>query len=228
MLKLENVRKLYTESNGLNTTSITFRPGEITGILGRNGSGKSTLLKSIINLIPIDSGIIRYNEQPIDKQLDKIAYISEEGSFFPYMNPKTYGEFLSAYYPAFSNVQYKQLLENFEVPTNNAIHNLSKGQQLKVEISAGFAMNSKLLILDEPFTTLDIYAKEDTVRLLIEQIKDDVTILIATHNLEEIENVIDRCVVLDKGKVVEDIMMDTLNEDKKDLKTLLDKYRPNK
>lgn len=228
MLKLENVSKLYVPSQGLNNTSISFKEGEITGILGRNGSGKSTLLKSILNLIPIDSGIIKYNDLPIEEQLEKIAYITEEGSYFPYMSAKAYGNFLSSYYPSFSINQYMQLLEKFEVPINNTIRNLSKGQQLKVEISAGFAMNAKLIILDEPFTTLDIYAKEDTIRLLIEQAKDDVIILITTHNIEEIETVIDRCVVLDKGKIVEDIMMDDLNEDGKDLKTLLDTYRPNK
>lgn len=228
MLKLENVSKLYAPSQGLFNTSISFKKGEITGILGRNGSGKSTLLKSILNLIPIDSGIITYDDLPIEEQLEKIAYITEEGSYFPYMSAKAYGKFLSSYYPSFSNSQYMQLLERFEVPINNAIRNLSKGQQLKVEISAGFAMNAKLIILDEPFTTLDIYAKEDTIKLLIEQAKDDVMILITTHNIEEIETVIDRCVVLDKGKIVENIMMDDLNEDGKDLKTLLDAYRPNK
>lgn len=228
MLKLENVSKLYAPSQGLFNTSISLKKGEITGILGRNGSGKSTLLKSILNLIPIDSGIITYDDLPIEEQLEKIAYITEEGSYFPYMSAKAYGKFLSSYYPSFSNSQYMQLLERFEVPINNAIRNLSKGQQLKVEISAGFAMNAKLIILDEPFTTLDIYAKEDTIKLLIEQAKDDVMILITTHNIEEIETVIDRCVVLDKGKIVEDIMMDDLNEDGKDLKTLLDAYRPNK
>ncbi len=228
MLKLENVSKLYAPSQGLFNTSLSFKKGEITGILGRNGSGKSTLLKSILNLIPIDSGIITYDDLPIEEQLEKIAYITEEGSYFPYMSAKAYGKFLSSYYPSFSNSQYMQLLERFEVPINNAIRNLSKGQQLKVEISAGFAMNAKLIILDEPFTTLDIYAKEDTIKLLIEQAKDDVMILITTHNIEEIETVIDRCVVLDKGKIVEDIMMDDLNEDGKDLKTLLDAYRPNK
>lgn len=228
MLKLENVSKLYAPSQGLFNTSISFKKGEITGILGRNGSGKSTLLKSILNLIPIDSGIITYDDLPIEEQLEKIAYITEEGSYFPYMSAKAYGKFLSSYYPSFSNSQYMQLLERFEVPINNAIRNLSKGQQLKVEISAGFAMNAKLIILDEPFTTLDIYAKEDTIKLLIEQAKDDVMILITTHNIEEIETVIDCCVVLDKGKIVEDIMMDDLNEDGKDLKTLLDAYRPNK
>ena len=79
---------------------------------------------------------------------------------------------------------------------------------------------------DEPFTTLDIYAKEDTVRQLIEQVKEDVIILISTHNIEEIEAVIDRCVVLDDGMIKEDITMDELNESGKDLRALLDPYRP--
>lgn len=87
-------------------------------------------------------------------------------------------------------------------------------------------MNAKLIILDEPFTTLDIYAKEDTVRQLIEQVKEDVIILISTHNIEEIEAVIDRCVVLDDGMIKEDITMDELNESGKDLRALLDPYRP--
>lgn len=228
MLKLENVSKIYAPLQGLHNTSLSFKKGEITGILGKNGSGKSTLLKSILNLIPIDSGIIRYDDLPIEQQLEKIAYITEEGSYFPYMSAKAYGKFLSSYYPSFSINQYMQLLEKFEIPITSTIRNLSKGQQLKVEISAGFAMNAKLIILDEPFTTLDIYAKEDTIRLLIEQAKADVIILISTHNIEEIETVIDRCIVLDKGKVVEDVIMDELNAEGKDLKSLLDAYRSNK
>ena len=130
------------------------------------------------------------------------------------------------YYPSFSKDDYRKLLEQFEVDTATHIRNLSKGQQLKVEISAGFAMNAKLIILDEPFTTLDIYAKEDTVRLLIEQLKDDVIILLSTHNIEEIENVIDRCIVLDNGSIKEDILIDDLNKEGKDLRALLDTYRP--
>ena len=142
------------------------------------------------------------------------------------MSAKEYGEFLTLYYPSFSKKRYFELLDQFEVSIIDTIKSLSKGQQLKVEISAGFAMNAKLIILDEPFTTLDIYAKEDTVRLLIEQVKEDVIILISTHNIEEIETVIDRCVVLDDGMIQEDIMMDELNECGKDLRALLDPYRP--
>ena len=226
MLKLEQVSKLYRNNHGLQKTSITFQEGQITGILGRNGSGKTTLLKAILNLEPIDSGVVSYNGKSIEEQYTQIAFISEDGSFFPYMSAEEYGNFLAMYYPSFSKDDYQKLLEQFEVDTTTHIRNLSKGQQLKVEISAGFATNAKLIILDEPFTTLDIYAKEDTVRLLIEQLKDDVIILISTHNIEEIENVIDRCIVLDNGSIKEDVFIDELNKEGKDLRALLDTYRP--
>ena len=226
MLILENVKKLYSNNRGLRSTSIQFREGEITGILGRNGSGKTTLLKAILNLLPLDEGWITLHNKPVEEQFEQIAFITEDGSFFPYMSAKEYGEFLTLYYPSFSKKRYFELLDQFEVSIFDTIKSLSKGQQLKVEISAGFAMNAKLIILDEPFTTLDIYAKEDTVRLLIEQVKEDVIILISTDNIEEIETVIDRCVVLDDGMIQEDIMMDELNESGKDLRALLDPYRP--
>ena len=226
MLILENVKKLYSNNRGLRSTSIQFREGEITGILGRNGSGKTTLLKAILNLLPLDEGWITLHNKPVEEQFEQIAFITEDGSFFPYMSAKEYGEFLTLYYPSFSKKRYFELLDQFEVSIIDTIKSLSKGQQLKVEISAGFAMNAKLIILDEPFTTLDIYAKEDTVRLLIEQVKEDVIILISTHNIEEIETVIDRCVVLDDGMIQEDIMMDELNECGKDLRAVLDPYRP--
>lgn len=226
MLILENVKKLYSNNRGLRSTSIQFREGEITGILGRNGSGKTTLLKAILNLLPLDEGWITLHNKPVEEQFEQIAFITEDGSFFPYMSAKEYGEFLTLYYPSFSKKRYFELLDQFEVSIFDTIKSLSKGQQLKVEISAGFAMNAKLIILDEPFTTLDIYAKEDTVRLLIEQVKEDVIILISTHNIEEIETVIDRCVVLDDGMIQEDIMMDELNKSGKDLRALLDPYRP--
>lgn len=226
MLKLENVKKLYSNNRGLRSTTIEFHEGEITGILGRNGSGKTTMLKGILNLLPLDDGGITFHDKSVEEQFEKVAFITEDGSYFPYMSAKEYGDFLILYYPAFSKERYFELLEQFEVSTTDTIRSLSKGQQLKVEISAGFAMNAKLIILDEPFTTLDVYAKEDTVKLLIEQVKDDVIILISTHNIEEIETVIDRCVVLDDGMIKEDIMMDDLNESGKDLRALLDPYRP--
>lgn len=83
MLKLENVKKLYSNNRGLRNTTIEFQEGEITGILGRNGSGKTTLLKGILNLLPLDDGIITWNDKSVEEQFDKVAFITEDGSYFP-------------------------------------------------------------------------------------------------------------------------------------------------
>lgn len=225
MLKLEKVSKQYLNGKGITNISITFQPGEITGILGRNGSGKSTLFKSILELIPIDSGTITFHDHSISSQYEKVAYITEEGSSLPNLSATDYGHFLKRYYPSFDYKKYENLLDRFEINLYDKIKENSRGQQLKLEIAAGFAMNGELMILDEPFTTLDVYAKEDVIKLLIEQLHEDITILIATHNIEEIEQVVDRCIFMDRGNVVEDIQMDDLYQKDMNLKKLFDKYK---
>ena len=97
---------------------------------------------------------------------------------------------------------------------------------MKVELAAGFAMQAKLILLDEPFTSLDIYAKEDAVKLLLDHIKEDTILLVSTHDIEEVESIADRCIVLNDGNVVDDFYVDTLHDSGRDLKTYLQKYRP--
>lgn len=225
MLELKRVTKSYVENKGIFDISIQFHEGEITGILGKNGSGKTTMLKSILDLIQIDSGEILFRNKPVYDQYQDVAFISEEGSFMPNMSAPAYGKFLSDYYIRFDLVKYQELLEKFEISTTGKIKDFSKGQKMKTEIAAGFAMNAKLIILDEPFNGLDVYAKEDTIKLLIEQLHEDTVILVSTHNIEEIETVADRCVVINKGKIAGDVTMDRLHEKGMDLKDLLDKFR---
>lgn len=225
MLVLDNVSKIYTNDKGIKNLSIQFQEGEITGILGRNGSGKTTMLKSILDLVQIDTGKILWNDKPVYDQYQDVAFISEEGSFMPNMSAKEYGNFLKDYYIYFDQNKYENLLSKFEISDSGKIKEFSKGQQMKTEIAAGFAMNAKLIVLDEPFNGLDVYAKEDTIKLLIEQLHDDTIILISTHNIEEIETIADRCIVIDGGSLVGDTTMDQLHEEGRDLKDLLDQYR---
>lgn len=225
MLVLDNVSKIYTNNKGIKNLSIQFQEGEITGILGRNGSGKTTMLKSILDLVQIDTGKILWNDKPVYDQYQDVAFISEEGSFMPNMSAKEYGSFLKDYYIHFDQNKYENLLSKFEISDSGKIKEFSKGQQMKTEIAAGFAMNAKLIVLDEPFNGLDVYAKEDTIKLLIEQLHDDTIILISTHNIEEIETIADRCIVIDGGSLVGDTTMDQLHEEGRDLKDLLDQYR---
>lgn len=226
MLKLENVSKSYYNNKGIHQINVTFKEGEITGVLGRNGCGKTTLLKSILHLVPTDQGVIRYHDLPIDEQYERVAFITEEGSCLPAMNAYQYGDFLSRYYPKFDKESYHHLLERFEIDVYDKIKSFSKGQKMKLELAAGFSINAELIILDEPFNGLDVYAKDDVIRLLIEQVKDDVIIIITTHNIEEIEQIVDRCLIMNNGKIVEDVMVDDLYDKGMDIRKLMDAYRP--
>lgn len=225
MLEIKHVTKKYYGKKGIFDINLQIEAGSIVGILGRNGSGKTTLLRAVLGLLKIDEGSITYNDEAVEAHYADIAFISEGGSFLSYMNAKEYSKFLCDYYPSFEATAFFTYLKDFEISEESAIRSLSKGQQLRLEIAAGFAMKAKLIILDEPFTTLDVYAKEDTVKLLIQQFQEDSIILISTHNIEDIEQVIDRCILLNEGYVVEDVAMDELHQQDMDIKALLDKYR---
>lgn len=226
MLKLMNVTKKFSEDKGIFDVNLEIETGTIVGVLGRNGSGKTTLLKSILNLYALNKGEILFDDKAVAKQYERVAYICEGGSFLSYMSAQEYGLFLARYYQKFSMEDYETLLTRFEVESKITISKLSRGQQLKVEIAAGLAMHADLLVLDEPFNSLDVYAKEDTVKCIIEQFHEDQTILISTHNIEEIEQVIERCIIIDHAHIVEDITMESLVENHQDLRDILDKYRP--
>lgn len=226
MLEVKSVKKEYRVGKGIFDIQLTFEKGTITGVLGSNGSGKTTLLMSILGLLCVDEGEVLFDGTAVSEQYDRVALISEQGSYISYMTPLQYGRFLSDYYTRFDEAYYHEILTQFSVEEDHAISVLSRGQQLKVELAAGIAMHADLLVLDEPFTTLDIYAKEDVVKLLIEQFHEDQIVLLTTHNIEEIEHIIDRCIVLKQGRVVEDIELESLNEQGQDLRTLLEQYRP--
>lgn len=226
MLKIKHAKKDYYFHKGIFGIDLEINKGNIVGLIGRNGSGKSTLMKAILNLIKLDEGSILLDDEKIYKQYERVSYISEGGSFISYMSPKQYGDFLANYYTRFDIAAYKAMLQHFEIDLLGSIASLSKGQQMKVEIAAGLSMDADLYILDEPFNALDVYAKQDTIKYLLERFDDTKIILISTHNVEEIEQVIDRCIIMEKGCIVEDVEMEELHKNHQALCDLLDKYRP--
>lgn len=226
MLKIEHVKKDYYFHKGIFDITLDIEKGSIVGILGRNGSGKSTLMRAILNLIKLDEGRILLNDMPVYKQYGRVAYIHEGGSFISYMNPKQYRDFLAMYYTNFDANAYDAMLHHFEIDPAGSIASLSKGQQMKVEIAAGLSMDADLYILDEPFNALDVYAKQDMIKYLLQLFDETKIILISTHNVEEIEQVIDRCIIMEQGRIVEDVIMEDILEQGIDLRAMLHRYRP--
>ncbi len=226
MLEVKNVEKVYNRNKGIKDITFALKEGEICALLGKNGSGKTTLLKCILDLVEKNHGEILLDGKKVSEQYEKVAFISADGSAISYMKVIEYGHFLKKYYESFNFDEYIQLCRHLKVEEFHRIQELSKGEKMKVEIAAGCAMHAKLIVLDEPFTSLDIYAKEDALKLLLKQLNEDVIILVSTHDIDEIEGIADRCIVLNDGKKVEDFYLDDLHDKGIELKEFLQKYRP--
>ena len=231
MLHIEHLTKDYGNGQGVFDICLDCERGQIIGLVGSNGSGKTTLIKTILQLLPFQEGTITWKESEIKEIFDDIAYITDTLSFLPDMNPKTYGSFLKDFYPKFNMERYNRILQHFEIDSRKRLKKMSAGQKLKVEIAAGFSQGAHLLLLDEPFSNLDVFSKQDSIKLLLSLLNDEETVLISSHDIDDIDKVIDRAVVLRRGRIVQDVCMEELHDQGLSLKECLndiEKYDPNR
>lgn len=211
MIELKYAKKYYGNIGlGLMNESAVINTGEIVGILGENGAGKSTVLKVIAGLTELTSGEVYIDGENPKQLYDKIAFITHEGSYFPWMTPYEYGEFLTHYFPNFNNERYNKLIKFFNLEPYRKIKTFSYGQKAKVEICAGLSKAAEYILMDEPFLGEDIVARQDFVKLLASGLKENETVLISTHHINEIENFIDRAIILRYGRIKADIFIDDI------------------
>ncbi|OXS56342.1 ABC transporter ATP-binding protein [Cohnella sp. CIP 111063] len=226
MIELKYVDKRYPTSNALlYIHELKIGKGEVVGILGENGSGKTTLLKAIMGIGELQNGEITIEGQPVVRQYERMAFITEEGGFLPNKTPLEYADFLSAFFPRFDRPYFEQLLERFELPTRRKARTFSKGQKMKLEMSAGLAKRPDYLLLDEPFVGKDVFSRRDSLKLMMSGLRGDETVLITTHLIDEIENVIDRAIVLHKGLIRADFRIDDLREEGRSLTDAMEEVR---
>lgn len=226
MIELKYVDKRYPTSNALlYVHELKIGKGEVVGILGENGSGKTTLLKAIMGIGELQNGEITIEGQPVVRQYERMAFITEEGGFLPNKTPLEYADFLSAFFPRFDRPYFEQLLERFELPTRRKARTFSKGQKMKLEMSAGLAKRPDYLLLDEPFVGKDVFSRRDSLKLMMSGLRGDETVLITTHLIDEIENVIDRAIVLHKGLIRADFRIDDLREEGRSLTDAMEEVR---
>ena len=227
MVEVKNVKFSYVswDDYTLKDISFTVPDGQIVGVLGANGVGKTTLLKLMAGLLQprkddkVESSI-SYDGKTIQETYGDIAFISEAGSYFKELTPMQFGEFLQDFYPKFDMQYYKKLLSFFQLE-EKPIKQMSKGQKAKAEVAAGMAKRTKYIIMDEPFIGKDMFTRQDFMQALAGSLTGEETIFITTHEIDEIENFIDRALVLKDNKIAADVMMDDLRQEGKSLTGLL-------
>ncbi len=193
--------------------SATLSPGHIYGLLGLNGVGKTTFLKLICGLLFPCSGDVNVSGfTPANRQvgfLQDIYFVTDEVDL-PYWNIVDYLEMYSPLYPKFDKAYFNEILISLQVDLGENIKALSYGQRKKVNIAFALATNTKLLLMDEPTNGLDIPAKTQFRKTLAKHVSEDITVIISTHQIRDIHQLIDHLLVLQNRNL-------TLNESIDDL-----------
>ncbi len=208
MIKVKNLSFRYRGKHSVfRDFDLSVEEGKICGLLGSNGIGKSTLLKLISGLLSPNSGSVEVLGTEAQKHtlpmLQNIAYLPEEFSL-PNIPVKNWVTVTAPFYDSFDHNFFAKALDDFEVSMSEKFGSLSMGQRKKVLIAFAMACSTPLLLLDEPTNGLDITSKQTFRRLLAEWATPSRTAIISTHQVKDVENLLDHIVILDtKGVVVD-------------------------
>lgn len=205
MINIKNLIFGYGRNNLFNNLDLSLTPGGISGLLGKNGAGKTTLLKLMAGLLfPTEGELNILAHNPGDRSPDflKDLFFLPEEFDLPNLTPELYSKLYAPFYPAFDSEKYKKYLSEFELPIGIKFKDLSFGQKKKFLISFGFATGSRFMLLDEPTNGLDIPSKTQFRRALASEANDDSVIIISTHQVRDLENLIDPIIILDEGQII--------------------------
>lgn len=205
-IEIRNVTKTFGSVNALENVSITFEPDRIYGLLGRNGAGKSTLLNVITNRIFPTSGTVTMNGEPMrerDALLGKV-YLMSEKTFYPEsMRVRDAFRWTKTFYTDFDETYAAHVAAQFELDTRKRIKALSTGFSSIFKLVIALSVNTPYVFLDEPVLGLDANNRDLFYRLLIAKYSENpFTIVISTHLIDEVANVIEDVVIVKGGRII--------------------------
>lgn len=207
MITVENLSFLYRKSKRavLHDFSLSLEKGRVYGLLGKNGAGKSTLLYLMSGLLTPKSGKVVYHDVDVRRRLPislQDMFLVPEEFDLPPVSLISYIELNSPFYPRFSKEDMVKYLHYFEMDINIDLGALSMGQKKKVFMSFALATNTSLLLMDEPTNGLDIPGKSQFRKFIASGMTDDKTILISTHQVRDIDKVLDHVLIMDNSRVL--------------------------
>jgi ABC-2 type transport system ATP-binding protein len=206
MIQIKNLSFGYTKKRQLyKNLNLSLESGSIYGLLGKNGAGKSTLLKNLAGLLFPTGGTISIDGFAPKKRspsfLETIYLIPEE-VYVPAVTIKTYKDLFAPFYPNFNEAHFNGYLDQLDVKDKGKLNRLSFGQQKKFIIAFALACNTKILLLDEPTNGLDIPSKIRFRKLISSIFNEDRMIFISTHQIRDLDNLIDRVIIVDNGELL--------------------------
>lgn len=213
---IKGLTKYYKKFQALNGVDLEIKPGRIIGLLGRNGAGKSTLMRCMLGLLHYE-GEIDFRQQPVTnlkhRLYEHVAFIPDVNSIDDRLKVRELIEYVRGMHPGWNEDQFDVLMQRSDLPLDKQIKKLSKGMKTKLYLLLTLSLDTEMLLLDEPTLGLDIaFRKEFLNTILGEYFTEEKTIIISTHQVEEVEQILQEVIFIDKGKVI-------LQEDVEKLKT---------
>ena len=203
MLELQNVTKKYLRRTALDDVTLNIEAGKTCLLLGPNGSGKTTMMKLIAGLSRPTSGDIRLDGLPIGKATKaRTAYMPTENYFYNYMTVKDIGKYYADFFADFDPARFDRMLSDMELDPADRIRQLSSGMAAKLRLCLALSRDAELVMFDEPLNGVDILTRTQTIDAILAGRREGRTMLISTHLVDELEDVVDYTVFLKKGKLV--------------------------
>lgn len=214
MIKFENITKKFGSFTALNKFSLEIKKGSAYGLLGTNGAGKSTLLRLLAGIYKQDSGTVTIDGEPVFDNVNvkqRILLISDETSQFNHMTLMQMHDFYKTFYPRFDEKTFERLHEILNLPLNKRLATFSKGMKRQAAVICGISSSPDYLFMDEAFDGLDPTMRIAVKKMIIDAMcESDMTVVLSSHNLNEIEEFCDTVGLLHEGQLVFNRELDVL------------------
>ena len=216
MIELKNVTKNFDDVVALNQVDLNLDEGAVYGLTGSNGSGKSTMLRLLAGVYNCDRGEVLIDGEDVydnEKIKEECYYVSDFPFFFSDSTLDKMAELMKNMYACWDDNKYNHLIDSFGLDRNKKIISMSKGMQRQASLALAFATKPKYLFMDEIFDGLDPVIRKALKRMIAESVADEnMTCLIASHNLREVDDICDKMVLIHDGRIVENNDTDSLKE----------------
>lgn len=216
LINTENLTKQFGDKRAVDGVSMTIEAGSITGLIGPNGAGKTTMLRALLGLNASDGTLDVMGLDPRlerTKLQEQVCFIADTAVLPAWMKVRQVLDYVTGVHPRFSREEAERLLERTEIELDSRVKELSKGMNVQLHLAIVMAIDARLLVLDEPTLGLDIlFRKRFFEQLLNDYYDEERTILISTHQVEEVENILTDAMFMRSGRIVLHESMDSLAE----------------
>ncbi len=215
ILECKQLTKYYSNAMALDHVDLTIEPGRIVGLLGPNGSGKSTLIKIANGLLVPSSGTITIDGKKPGKETKSIvSYLPERTYLSDWMTVVQLLDFFCDFYPDFDRNAAEHMLTALQISPKLRIKQMSKGTREKVQLILVMSRKAKLYLLDEPIGGVDPATRDYILHTILTNYNEDASVVISTHLITDVENVLDDVIFINKGQVVLQSSVDDIRSEK--------------